>query len=79
MTSGFPGLLCLPAPGTYPRGDASAARFPRGATGRWHLGGSGHLPTDRGFGLNIPGVRGRHQDRHCLSRLAPRHVMAICP
>ena len=26
------------------------------AIGKWHLGGSGHLPTDRGFDLNIAGT-----------------------
>jgi arylsulfatase A len=25
------------------------------AIGKWHLGGPGHLPTDRGFGVNIAG------------------------
>jgi arylsulfatase A-like enzyme len=33
---------------------------PRGyrtaAIGKWHLGGAGHLPTDRGFGTNIGGT-----------------------
>jgi len=33
---------------------------PRGyrtaAVGKWHLGGEGHLPTDRGFGVNIAGT-----------------------
>ena len=36
---------------------------PRGyrtaAIGKWHLGGDGHLPTDRGFGTNIAGTGGR--------------------
>lgn len=35
------------------------ALAPRGyrtaAIGKWHLGGQGHLPTDRGFSLNIAG------------------------
>lgn len=26
------------------------------AIGKWHLGGDGHLPTDRGFGVNIAGT-----------------------
>ncbi len=27
-----------------------------GAIGKWHLGGQGHLPTDRGFDVNIAGT-----------------------
>lgn len=37
---------------------------PRGyrtaAIGKWHLGGTGHLPTDRGFGTNIGGTAAGH-------------------
>ena len=36
------------------------ALSPRGyrtaAIGKWHMGGEGHLPTDRGFGKNIAGT-----------------------
>jgi len=34
--------------------------FRTGAIGKWHLGGPGHLPTDRGFGLNIAGTAAGH-------------------
>lgn len=30
------------------------------AIGKWHLGGTGHLPTDYGFGLNIGGSAAGH-------------------
>ncbi len=37
---------------------------PRGyrtaAIGKWHLGGPGHLPTERGFGVNIGGTAAGH-------------------
>lgn len=32
------------------------AGFRTGAIGKWHLGGQGHLPTDRGFGINVAGT-----------------------
>lgn len=31
------------------------ASYRSGAIGKWHLGGTGHLPTDRGFDINIGG------------------------
>ena len=33
----------------------SPADYRTAAIGKWHLGGAGHLPTDRGFQLNIAG------------------------
>ncbi len=30
------------------------------AIGKWHLGGEGHLPTDRGFDINIGGTAAGH-------------------
>lgn len=49
-----------------PIADATIAEAisPRGyrtaAIGKWHLGGDGHLPTDRGFGTNIAGTAAGH-------------------
>ncbi len=36
--------------------ELGAAGYRTGAIGKWHLGGPGHLPTDRGFGTNIGGT-----------------------
>ena len=38
----------------------SGRGFRTGAIGKWHLGGPGHLPTDRGFGINIGGTAAGH-------------------
>jgi arylsulfatase A-like enzyme len=38
----------------------SPAGFRTGAIGKWHLGGTGHLPTDRGFRTNIGGSAAGH-------------------
>jgi arylsulfatase A len=49
-----------------PVGDKTIAEVltPRGhrtaAIGKWHLGGEGHLPTDRGFQINIGGNESGH-------------------
>lgn len=34
----------------------SAKGYRSAAIGKWHMGGEGHLPTDRGFGMNIAGT-----------------------
>lgn len=36
------------------------AGYRTAAIGKWHLGGDGHLPTDRGFGTNIAGNDSGH-------------------
>lgn len=36
------------------------AGYRSAAIGKWHLGGAGHLPTDRGFDLNIGGSAAGH-------------------
>ncbi|MDE3199002.1 MAG: sulfatase, partial [Acidobacteriota bacterium] len=47
---------------SLPMGDKTIAEMlsPHGyrtaAIGKWHLGGEGHLPSDRGFGTNIAGT-----------------------
>lgn len=38
----------------------SPAGFRTGAIGKWHLGGEGHLPTNRGFGINVGGSAAGH-------------------